>query len=230
MSDAKQNWGKMTTAVSKLEGTPFTNFSKPYLDFIGKGKLFYFVYVIMAVINLLLPFVIIVMAAKSGFFRMGGSNFVFAFVLSWIVIVFACWVGFQLWWDRKAKIKLLENSEFVVTHIFSEMLQTFGEWAGTLLGITGAGVGLIAAMFLGDYADYLFQAIGIGFMPSGLIVVVAGPLLGFFIIIISRFVAEQMRLLATLVNNTGYIALNIEASKTGPAVSASMPQAQEEEE
>ena len=220
MSDAKQ---KMTKTVSNLEGSPFPNFAKPCLDFIGKGKLFYFVYVVMAVVNLLLPFVIIVMVARSGFFSMGGSNFVFAFILSWIVIAFACWIGFQLWWDRKAKVKLLENSEFVVTHIFSEILQTFGEWVGTLMGIIGAGVGLIATMFLGDYAYYLFQSIGIGFMPQGIIVVAAGPLLGFFIIIIFRFIAEQMRLLATLVNNTRYIAINIKAAKTGPAAPAPAP-------
>ena len=217
MPDVKQNSGKMNKTVSKLDGSPFTNFAKPYLDFIGKGKLFYFVYVVMAVVNLLLPFVIIVMAVRSGFFDMGGSNFVFAFMLSWIVIAFACWIGFQLWWARKGRVKLLENSEFVVTHIFSEILQTFGEWVGTLMGIIGAGVGLIAAMFLGDYAHHLFRSIGMGFMPSGIIVVAACPLLGFFIMIISRFIAEQMRLLATLVNNTRYIAINVKASKTGPA-------------
>jgi hypothetical protein len=39
MSDEKKNTG-ITKSVSKLEGTPFISFAKPYLDFIGKGKLF----------------------------------------------------------------------------------------------------------------------------------------------------------------------------------------------
>jgi hypothetical protein len=52
-----------------------------------------------------------------------------------------------------------------------------------------------------------------GFMPSGIIAVVAGPLIGFIIIILFRFFAEQMRLLVALVNNTSRIAANIKESK-----------------
>jgi hypothetical protein len=231
MLDVKQNAGKMTESLSKLEGTLFTNFAKPYLDFIGKGKLFYLIYTIMAIINLLLPFAVIFTVIQSDLAGIGGARFIFTFILSWIVITFACWIGFQLWWDRKSKVKYFENSEFVVTHIFSEIVQTFGEWAGTMIGIIGAGVGLIAAVILGDYARYLFRVIGMGFLPSGIIVVVAGPLIGFLIIIFSRFVAEQMRLLATLVNNTKYIAISIKASKAGPPVSAPIiPQAKEKKE
>ncbi|MDR2499825.1 MAG: hypothetical protein LBD37_01930 [Treponema sp.] len=213
MSDAKQNFGEMKGAFSKLEGTPFTNFSKPYLDFIGKGKLFVIIYMIMAIINLLLPFIIIYEVIDSGLFRSGEAKIVFAFIFSWIVIAFACWIGFQLWWDRKAKVKAFEDSEFIVTPIFSEIFQTFGEWLGTLIGIIGAGVGLITTIILGEYAGYLFQAIGMGFMPSGIIAVVAGPLIGFVIIILSRFIAEQMRLLVALVNNTKSIAANIKEAK-----------------
>jgi hypothetical protein len=76
-------------------------------------------------------------------------------------------------------------------------------------------------MFLGDEASYLFQAIGLGLMPSGIIVVIAGPLLGFLIMISCRFVAEQLRLLAALVNNTRFIAINIKGAKT--AAPASVP-------
>lgn len=213
MLDEKQNSGEMKGAFSKLEGTLFTNFSKPYLDFIGKGKLFTIVYTIMAIINLLLPFIIIYNVIDSGLFGSGEAKIIFAFIFSWIVIVFACWIGFQLWWNRKAKVKNFEDSEFIVTPIFSEIFQTFGEWLGTLIGIIGAGVGLIATIMLGDYADYLFQAIGMSFMPSGITAVVAGPLIGFVIIILSRFVAEQMRLLVALVNNTKCIAANIKEYK-----------------
>jgi hypothetical protein len=214
MSDEKQDLEKIQKTFSKLEGTPFTNFSKPYLDFIGKGKLFVIIYTVMAIINLLLPFVIIYMVVDSGLLRYGGARFVFAFIFSWLVIAFAFWVGFQLWWDRKSKVKFFEDSEFIATPMFSEIIQTFGEWLGTLIGIIGAGVGLIATIFLGNSSASLFEAIGMDFMPSGIIAVVAGPLIGFIIVILSRFVAEQMRLLVALVNNTGYIATNIKESKS----------------
>jgi hypothetical protein len=216
MSDEKKNTG-ITESVSKLEGTLFIRFAKPYLDFIGKGKLFSLIYVIMAVLNLLLPFAVIFMVVESGILGFGGAEFIVAFILSWLVVAFACWTGFQLWWDRKSKVKLLENEDFIVTPLFSEIIQTFGEWLGTLIGIIGAGVGLIAAIFLGDYAYTLFQAIGMGFMPSGIVAIVAGPLTGFLIIILSRFVAEQLRLLVALVNNTKLIALGVRMAKAGDA-------------
>jgi len=84
-------------SFSKPSGTPFTGFAKPYLDFIDKGKLFVMIYMVMAIINLLIPFAIIYKVIDTGFFRNGEAKVIFAFVFSWIVIVFACWIGFQLW-------------------------------------------------------------------------------------------------------------------------------------
>jgi hypothetical protein len=44
---------------------------------------------------------------------------------------------------------------------------------------------------------------------DGVLVVVIGPIVGFFVIVITRFIAEQMRLWVTLANNTKEIADNI---------------------
>jgi len=43
----------------------------------------------MAVVNLVIPFVILYRVIDSGFFSFG-AKFVFAFVLTWLVIFFAC--------------------------------------------------------------------------------------------------------------------------------------------
>jgi hypothetical protein len=187
----------------------FFTFSKPYLDFIGKGTIYSFVYFVMAAINLILPFVAIFTTIESGIFRYGKAEFVFAIILSWLVIAFACWIGFQLWWDRRTRIAHIASSEFIATPIFSQILQTFGEWLGTLIGIIGAGVGLIALLFLGSDANVIFRSIGMGFMPSGAMVIIIGPIIGFFIIIVSHFFAEQLRILAALANNTKEIATNL---------------------
>ena len=212
MSDTGGSAGKkiaeMSDKIEKMSGGPFFTFAKPYLDFIGKEKIFGLVYIIMAVLNLLLPLGIIFQAVRMGFFQAGGK-FVVAFLLSWLVIVFACWIGFQLWWDRKKKLKSVSTSEFIATPIFSEIVETFGEWMGTLVGIIGAGVGLIASIILGDVAGMLFSAIGMDFLNMGVMVVIAAPVFGFFIIIISRFLAEQLRIFAALANNTKDIAENI---------------------
>jgi hypothetical protein len=195
-------------AMGKLiTQTRLFTFAKPYLDFIGKGKLFNLVYVIMAAVNVLLPFAIIFKAADAGIFKFG-AQFTAAFIFSWLVIAFACWIGFQLWWDRRLQVVHVASAEFIATPLVSQIFQTFGEWIGTLIGIIGAGVGLMALIILGDDASYLFDAIGMGFMGGGAVIIIAGPVIGFFVIIISRFLAEQLRLLAALVNNTKEIAGN----------------------
>ena len=209
MSDVENGGNGLKGKFEKMAKSPFFTFSKPYLDFLGKEKIFNFVYIVMAVVNLILPFVIMYMVIDSGLLRYGGAKYVVAFIFAWLVILFACWIGFQLWWNRRTKIANLATSEFFVTAIFSEILQTSGEWVGTLIGIIGAGVGLVATITLGRDANDLFYAIGMRFMGIGAMVIFIGPVIGFFIIIFSRFIAEQLRLFAALTNNTKEIAANI---------------------
>jgi len=198
--------------AGKLEGMtngPFFTLSKPYLDFIAKGKIFYFVYILMAVISLLFPFGILYKVIESEFFRYVPGKYIAAFILTWFVIAFAGWIGFQLWWDRRKKISEISSSEFIVTPIFSEIIRTFGEWLGTLIAIIGAAGGLIAFIFLGNEINDLFRLIGMGFLNFGAGIIFMGPIIGFFIVIISRFVAEQLRILTALANNTKEIAENL---------------------
>ena len=61
----------------------------------------------------------------------------------------------------------------------------------------------------GNNVNYLFSLMGMGFMHLGILIVIIGPVTGFFIIIIARFLAEQMRMFAALVNNTKEMATNI---------------------
>jgi len=214
MSDLETGGKDRKKKFEKMAGSPFFTFSKRYLDFIDKGKMFGFVYIVMAVINLILPFAIFYRVIDSGFFSYG-AKYVFAFILTWLVIVFACWIGFQMWWDRRKKVAIVESSEFIATPIFSQILQTFGEWLGTWIGIVGAGGGLLASIFLGSDVDNLLWLIGFGSMQFGPLIVVIGPVVGFFIIIIFRFLAEQLRIFAALANNTKEIAANIKNNANG---------------
>jgi len=214
MSDSETGGNDGKKKFEKMAEGPFFTFSKPYLEFIGKGKLFSLVYVVMAVANLIIPFVILYQVIDSGFFSYG-AKYVFAFIFAWLSICFACWIGFQLWWDRRKKVTNIGSSEFVATPIFSEILQTFGEWLGTLIGIVGAVGGLIASLFLGNDVNYLFSMIGLGFMRFGILTVIIGPVIGFFIIIIFRFLAEQLRIFASLANSTKEIATNTKNNAKG---------------
>jgi hypothetical protein len=198
---------KLEGKLDKMDKSPFFVFSKPYMDFIGKGKIFGFVYFIMAAINLIIPFAVIYKTIDSGVFRALSAKHVFAIIFAWLVVAFACWIGFQIWWIRRIKITDSSSVDFIATTSFSEILQTSGEWLGTLIGIIGAGVGLITLIFLGN--DALFRMIGLGFLNFGPLVIFVGPIIGFFIIIFFRFLAEQLRLFASLVNNTKDIATKL---------------------
>jgi len=211
MNDVGTGESKLKGVLDKLDGNPFFGFSRPYLNFIGKGTIFSLVYFIMAAISLILPFVVIFMVVNSGIFQAGGGGFVVAFIFSWFAIAFACWIGFQLWWNRRSQVSDVATSDFVAIPICAGIFRTFGEWLGTLIGIIGFVVGIIASIILsGDMAWWFFASMGLGFLGGlGPVVIIGGPVIGFFIIILFRLLAEGMMLLAALVNNTKTIAENI---------------------
>lgn len=184
----------------------FFTFIKPYLSFIDKGdffrKPFSWLYIAFAVLNLILPFYILYTAIDNNIFDTfyTPAKFIIVFILVWIVIAFASWVCFQLWWDRKNKVTetSVENSEFVATPVFAHFIQTFGEWIGTWIGIVGFFVALLATIILGSDT----AAIGVPFIQSGIAFIILMPIYGFLIVVGSRFLAEMCRALASIANNT----------------------------
>lgn len=184
----------------------FFTFIKPYLSFIDKGdffrKPFSWLYIAFAVLNLILPFYILYTAIDNNIFDTfyTPAKFIIVFILVWIVIAFAGWVSFQLWWDRKNKVTetSVENSEFVATPVFAHFIQTFGEWIGTWIGIVGFFVALLATIILGSDT----AAIGVPFIQSGIAFIILMPIYGFLIVVGSRFLAEMCRALASIANNT----------------------------
>jgi len=205
MSDSEQaNEGKKE--FKGLVKTPFFTFSKPYLDFIGKGTMFHIVYFLMAAISLLLPIALIVFIAQSGLFDAGGK-FVAWFIFTWLFAAFACWIGFQLWWNRRSQITDVKDAEFVVIPIVADIICTFGEWLGTLIAVIGFGGGLFGLIFLGHDLNYMFYMFGL-YNLSGLggLLIIAGPIAGFFIIIIYRALAEIIRIIVSIANSCREIA------------------------
>jgi hypothetical protein len=183
----------------------FFTFIKPYLSFIDSGKLyrkpFYWLYVVLAVINLLFPLYVLYGAIDMHAFS-GDAKYVFAFILIWFVILAAGWVGFQIWWDRKDKVQntSTEGADFPATPVFSHLIQTLGECLGAWVAIVGFGSSLFTWIFLsGDLYGYGYNA-----MPfaGGPLYIILSPIIGFLIIVFSRLVAEQIRALASIANNT----------------------------
>jgi len=182
-------------------------FIEPYLSYIDSGKLyrkpFSWFYILWAVFNAILPFYMLYKAIDSGIFKYMQAKHIFAFVLIWLVVLAACWVGFQIWWNRKDKVLETseEGSEFPATPVIAHFFQTFGEWLGTFIAIVGFGASLIATIFLGNDAGSMGNAMGLH-INLGITGIISFPILGFVIIVGMRFLAELCRALASIANNT----------------------------
>lgn len=187
----------------------FFDFIRPYLNFIDSGdffrKPFSWLYTAIAVIQLIIPFAVLVSAIKLDVFRAPGE-IVFGFIILWLIIAIAGWLSFQLWWDRRTKITFSsdKNAEFVATPVVSHLIQTFGEWFGTYTAVVGFFFTLIMLIFARGEGAYILMNIlpFDSFMGSGVWSLVISPISGFFIIVLSRFFSEQLKAFSAIANNT----------------------------
>ncbi len=184
----------------------FLNCIDPFLSYIDKGELFRkpfsWLYIVIAVLNALAPFYLLYLAIDIGLFGFG-AKFVFAFLLLWLFIVAACWIGVQIWWNRKDKVlhSSQSGSDFPATPVIAHLIQTSGEWLGAFIAIVGIGVSLVALFF----GDSIASAISSRFnlpINFGIAGIILSPIYGFLAIICARFSAEMCRALAAIANNT----------------------------
>ena len=195
--------------LDRFDDTPFFSFFRPVFEFINEGKHLSIVYSIihfaMALLNLLLPFIIIYNAIKWRIFSQG-AKIVFAFIFMWLVVVFACWIGFQFWWDRRKKATDAGSPDFLAMPLASEILQTMGECMGIQIAIIGVGGGLASIFFAREVSNllrrYFSNMIGYysSFLSFGVSLIIVGPLIGIAFMCIFRFFAELVRVLAAIAN------------------------------
>ncbi len=185
----------------------FFSFINPYIRYIDQGhffrKPFSWLYTIFAGINLLVPILVFYQASQRNIFD-SSAKFIIVFILIWLLIAFTGWISFQLWWDRRSKINLSSNpgDDFIATPVFSHFIQTMGEWIGTYIGLVGFGFALLSTVILGNDGYQLGRTLGLPYLESGWMAVIAMPIMGFLTIVVSRFVSEQIRALAAIANNT----------------------------
>jgi len=195
----------MSDLIGKIDGmggSPFFGFAKPYLDFIGKGTMFTIVYLLGALVSLLLPIAVIVVAIQAEIFQMGARAIIW-FILTWLCVCFAGWIGFQIWWNRKSQVAEVKESDFVAIPICADIARTFGEWIGTFVAIIGFGGGLFGLLFFQDGLQMLSYY---GIPGAGPALVLVGPVCGFFIILFFRLMAEAMKILPSIANSTKQIS------------------------
>ena len=189
----------------RMKDNKFFSFFDPVLKYIDTGKFFRepfrWLYAILAILNLPFPIVLLVRAIESDLFRLGRGGVITVFIFIWIVVVFISWIGFQIWWNRRKKIYsvITAHDDFVAIPVFSNFIQTFGEWLGMLIGIGNPMLILIVAVFLkGDTSMLRLPLVGSG----ALINIVLHPIYGFMIVVVTRVIAETFRALAAIANNT----------------------------
>lgn len=184
----------------------FFTFIKPYLGYIDSGKMFRqpigYVYLALAILNALLPVYILIEAADRNVFD-SSADIVVIFLILWIIIAFAAWVSFQLWWDRKSKVNQTstEGDEFVAIPVYSHFVQTFGEWAGTYFAVVGFFLGIFTEV--AEESRMIASIIPGGFFRGGGIEsAIVSLIAGYLIIVLSRAAAEMLRAIVSIANNT----------------------------
>ena len=186
----------------------FFTFLNPVLAFIDNGaffrKPFRWLYKLLAVINLIFPIAVLVVAIDSGLFRFGGKVII-TFLLLFLILCALGWFGFQIWWNRSDKVNVStgENDDFVAIPVFSHFLQTCGEWLGMFIGVGGCCISLVVLVFLGSDAQSIGQMLNLGMLVGGsFLSVLLYPVYGFLIVVGARVLAELYRALAAIANNT----------------------------
>lgn len=181
----------------------FFTFVKPYLNYIDSGKLykqpFRILYQVIAILMLLVPFVVLYQLIDTGLFKFGTGGMICGALLIWLIIAAAGWLSFQLWWNRAAQLKMtsVEGDDFVATPVLSNLLQTFGEWLGSYIAIVGFLATLLALIFMGGNLSVIP-----GWGGYGALGLILFPIYGFVIIVVFRWMAEMMRALVAIANNT----------------------------
>lgn len=187
----------------------FFTFINPYLHFIDSGnffrKPFSWLYMIIAILNLLAPLYYLYWGISNNIFDAKGGMIV-AFFLIFLIVAFAGWISFQLWWDRKEKVikSTQEGDDFIAIPVYSHFVQTFGEWLGTYVAIVGFLCALIIPLIAGEEGRYIANSLGGGLsiLGGGLVYAILIPIYGFLIVVIARVIAEIIRALAAIANNT----------------------------
>lgn len=185
----------------------FFTFIRPYLALIdteeGIVKANDWLHVIMAMANLFFPIYIFYQGLEFHIFQLDARPVSF-FLLLWLLIVFISWVSFQLWMDRRAKIKayIEENEGFTSTAIYAHLIRTMGEWLGTWIGFIGfIGPLLVATVFSAE-AQIFTMLFGDSLVSLGVLSAMLMPIAGFLLILTTRYLAEFINLFPELVRNT----------------------------
>jgi tetratricopeptide (TPR) repeat protein len=185
-----------------------------YLESIDNGSFFRipvkWIFYGIGVLNLLFPLVLLYVLSELPMSILDAKGSIqFVVLMVWLIIALSSYVSFLLWRNRGRNISrfTLEGDAFIATPVFAYFIQTLGEWIGTYYGLAGLLISLLINIFIGDRGVMILDNIGVGFLMFGLGSMLLLPFIGFFIIIFSRFVSEQITTFSAIANNTSRLGV-----------------------
>jgi tetratricopeptide (TPR) repeat protein len=122
-----------------------------------------------------------------------------ALVLYCLIVLFIGWFNFQLWWNRMFKIDETskEDDEFTAVPVAAHFIQTFGESLGFLI----AAFGFLTALLMNAF-NVCFGQFGLALIEKGILGFILPIVAGFVLIFVFRIMAETLKALAIVANNT----------------------------
>lgn len=180
------------------------NYYKKLLDYLDNGSFFrnpvIWLFVVMAALNLLIPFGILGMLVRNRIFSHLPAFSMFGVILMLIVLFAGFFFLGLYWWMRKEDInKIPRDSQFPVTPIFALIVRYYGEWIGLMVGGVMFVASLIILIFGGQEARYVISSMPMMAAGAGII---ALPIYGFLTIVFTRFLSEAIRVLVAIYHNT----------------------------
>ena len=178
--------------------------SDSIIDILNNGSVIqrpiYYLYIGFAILSFLAPFYLAFVGLSNGLFD-APFRVVFGVFLGWIVFVITSFATALLWWGRKDEVLQFDNapSSFPATHHFAHFIQVGGEAVAIICLLSGSLISVFFWLFAGEYND--FYDVGILGWKGVLVSVV----LGIVFLLISRFLSEQFKALATIAKHTSYL-------------------------
>jgi hypothetical protein len=192
--------------TDKIPDNKFTGFIQPVLNLIDNGviyrKGFWLLYLISAGAALLVPVLMMVGFISNGLFR-APVGVVVGIVFVWLALAFACWLGFQVFWNRMKKIDTLfkEGEDFIAMPLVADYIKTLGEYY--CLFLIGCIPGLVLLGIFAMFSDTLKYFIPLAALGIGLVFASIGiGILGYLIMLLAKFFAESLAAFAAIANNT----------------------------
>lgn len=203
-----------------MENSKFLNLLDPVFRYVDTGAFFRqpfkWLYVIIGVLNIIIPIALIVTISDVWSYMDGGMRF--ASVLQVLIGIAVAYVGFLIWFKRGQQLKCDagEKSRFIAIPLVANLVQTLGEWYGMLVGV-GAFLMMLIALLFGGRLMW-------GNVNPWIVLLM--PVLGYVIVVFFRFLAESFLALANIANSAQ--SINSKLEPKDEAASCVAPEATDE--